>query len=40
MRFGKKGKLSPAYIDPLEVLDDKGLVAYRLALLLSSSGFH
>ena len=28
LRFGKKGKLSPKFIDPYEILDCVGLVAY------------
>ncbi|XP_073016620.1 uncharacterized protein [Primulina eburnea] len=32
MRFGKKGKLSPRYIRPFEILDKIGDRAYRLAL--------
>ena len=32
MRFGKKGKLSPWFIDPYEVTEKVGPVAYRLAL--------
>ncbi|XP_021759467.1 uncharacterized protein LOC110724352 [Chenopodium quinoa] len=40
MRFGKKGKLSPKYIGPYEVLQTIGKVAYRLALPMELSKVH
>ncbi|XP_038880320.1 uncharacterized protein LOC120071960 [Benincasa hispida] len=35
LRFGKKGKLSPRFVGPFEILERVGSVAYRLALPLS-----
>ena len=32
MRFGKRGKLSPRYIGPYEIIERVGSLAYRLAL--------
>ena len=40
VRFGKRGKLSPRFIGPFEILKRVGTVAYRLALLPSMSGVH
>ncbi|XP_062100468.1 uncharacterized protein LOC133806374 [Humulus lupulus] len=39
-RFAKKGKLSPRYVGPFEILDRVGKVAYRVALPPSLSKVH
>ena len=40
MRFEIRGKLSPRYVGPFEILDKVGEVAYRLALPPVLSGIH
>ena len=40
VRFGKRGKLSPRFIGPFEILERVGTVAYQLALPSSMSGVH
>ncbi|GKC67207.1 putative reverse transcriptase domain-containing protein [Tanacetum coccineum] len=38
--FGKKGKLSPTFVGPFEIVEKVGLVAYRLDLPEELSGGH
>ena len=40
VRFGKRGKLSPRFIGPFEILERVGIVAYRLALPPNMLGVH
>ena len=40
VRFGKRGKLSPRFIGPFEIVERVDIVAYRLALPPSMSGVH
>ena len=40
MRFGKRGKLSPRYIGPFEILRRYGAVAYELALPIELAAIH
>ena len=40
VRFGKRGKLTPRFIGPFEIIERIGTVAYRLALLSSMSDVH
>ncbi len=39
-RFGKKGKLSPSFVGPFEILERIGMVAYRIALPWELSSIH
>ena len=40
VRFGKRGKLSPRFIGPFQILERVGVVSYQLALPSSMSGVH
>ena len=40
VRFGKRGKLSPRYIGPYEIIERVGSLAYRLALPSEMSRIH
>ena len=40
VRFGKRGKLSPRFIGPFEILERVGIVAYRLTFSPNMSGAH
>nr|GEW25844.1 putative reverse transcriptase domain-containing protein [Tanacetum cinerariifolium] len=40
VRFGKKGKLSPRFVGPFEIIKKVGLVAYRLDLPEELNGVH
>ena len=40
VKFNKRGKLSPRFIGPFEILERVGTVGYRLALPPSMSGVH
>ena len=39
-RFGVRGKLSPRFVGPFEILERVGEVAYRLAMPPALSGVH
>ena len=40
MRFGKKGKLSPCFVGPFEIMERVGTLAYKVALPPSLSKIH
>ncbi|XP_020249412.1 uncharacterized protein LOC109826804 [Asparagus officinalis] len=39
-QFGRRGKLSPGYIDPFRIVERIGVVSYRLDILASMSSIH
>lgn len=40
MRFERKGKLAPKYINSYEIMEQVGKAAYRFALLVSIKRIH
>ena len=40
VRFGKRGRLTPRFVGPFEILEMKDTIAYRLALPPSMTGVH
>lgn len=40
MRFGKKGKWSPRYVEPFEITQRVGKIAYLVVLLLDLASMH
>ena len=40
VKFGKRGKLSPRFIGPFEILESVGTITYQLTLTPSISGVH
>ena len=40
VRFGERGKLNPRYVEPFEILEKIGPVAYRLTLTPKFANVH
>lgn len=40
MRFGRKGKLSPWFVGPFEIVRNLNKLAYQVALLSDLAGMH